>query len=297
MVAMTSVLHRIGRGSLRTGPNSLVSLRHFTTRSSVNAEEVGKFDAQAAQWWDPTGVARGLHRMNATRISYIRGQIERQIVSGEREAEILERKDASKGRSGALAGVNILDVGCGGGLVTEPLSRLDGNVLGIDMSSVAIDVAREHASRDVLIDPSYERLSVEDVVTRGDKFDVVLALEIVEHVDEPMKFVADCCELVSPGGIFILSTLNRTTLSYMLGIVAAERVLGWVPPGTHDWNKFVTPEEVSSAILSESDLVPGNVSGLRFNALSGGFDLCDDAQVNYIMCARRPLQPSTAETG
>jgi len=254
----------------------------------VNAEEVAKFDVQAAQWWDPTGVARGLHRMNATRIGYIRGQIERQI---------LETKGTNHGK--ALAGVSIIDVGCGGGLVTEPLSRLGASVLGIDMSSVAISVAREHARRDVMISPTYEQLSVEDVVednsNSNNKFDVVLALEIVEHVDEPIKFISDCCELVSPGGLFILSTLNRTPLSYMLGIVAAERVLGWVPPGTHDWNKFVTPEEVSSAILSESHLIPGNVSGLRFNALSGGFDLCDDAQVNYIMCARRPLEAPIVE--
>ncbi len=175
--------------------------------------------------------------------------------------------------------------------MTEPMARLGANVLGVDMSAEAIAVARRHLQHDSILARAanlrYEQAAVEDLVSRGDKFNVVLALEIVEHVAEPAQFIRDCCSLVADGGLLVLSTLNRTALSYALGIVVAERVLQWLPRGTHSWSKFPRPEEVSEVIADGTGLVPEEVVGLSFNPLWGTFQIVDDTSVNYFLSATR----------
>lgn len=180
-------------------------------------------------------------------------------------------------------------------MVTEPLARLGAKVLGIDVSKESLDVARFHSSKDPYLMASnrleYKEAAVEDLVTDTVSFDVVLALEIIEHVSNPTAFVCSCASLVREGGVLILSTLNRTVASYALGIVAAERILQWLPRGTHDWTKFPRPEEVAQIIQTETKLIPTEVIGIGYKPLSGTFAIVRDTSVNYILTATRPFTP------
>lgn len=180
------------------------------------------------------------------------------------------------------------------------MARLGANVLGIDMSPDAIAVAEKHYQLDEILarqgNLRYEQAAVEDLATRGDRFNVVLALEIIEHVTEPAQFIRDCCALVQNGGLLVMSTLNRTLLSYALGIVAAERVLQWLPPGTHDWSKFPRPEEVADVIADGTGLVPGSAVGVAYRPVSGSFRIVQDTSVNYIICATRPAVDDSSAT-
>eukprot|EP00177_Eucheuma_denticulatum_P003016 GFKZ01005423.1.p1 GENE.GFKZ01005423.1~~GFKZ01005423.1.p1 ORF type:complete len:297 (-),score=33.32 GFKZ01005423.1:3576-4466(-) len=265
-------------------------LRHSSTgpskASTVDPAEIAKFAATASNWWHPDGSAAPLHRMNPTRLAYIRSVIEKYAVS---HRPIPAQVHATK----PLAGIDVVDVGCGGGLVTEPVTRLGANVLGIDMSKESLKVAKYHASMDPDLSSShrlqYKEAAVEDLAENGDSFDAVLALEVIEHVKQPTVFLRSCASLVRPGGILVVSTLNRTVASYALGIVAAERILRWLPNGTHDWTKFPRPEEVSHVIQSETALTPSELVGIRFNLLSRTFSVVEDTSVNYILTATRPL--------
>lgn len=164
-------------------------------------------------------------------------------------------------------------------------------MLGIDMSEVAIEVAREHAKLDLTLSSiEYERGAVEQLVERGDTFDAVLALEIVEHVQNPAQFIRDCAALVAPGGVLLLSTINRTPMSYLAAIVAAERLLGWLPRGTHDWNRFPRPEEVAEVIREDTLLSPVDTVGVALSPLTGRFRLARDTSVNYIIAATRSVE-------
>lgn len=173
------------------------------------------------------------------------------------------------------------------------MARLGAKVLGIDKSSEGIAVARTHAAKDPAIASTdvlrYREAAVEDVLNSGENFDVVLALEIIEHVAEPARFLRHCASLVREGGVLILSTLNRTVASYVLGIVAAERVLGWLPPGTHDWTRFPTPEEVADVIRKETNLVPEEAVGVAYNPFRGSFSIVETTNVNYMLTASRPI--------
>jgi 2-polyprenyl-6-hydroxyphenyl methylase / 3-demethylubiquinone-9 3-methyltransferase len=199
-----------------------------------------------------------------------------------------------------LAGVSAVDVGCGGGLATEPLARLGAEVLGIDMSAQSVAIAKEHALCDPMLVDSpnlqYRVSAVEDLVVKGHSYDAVLALEIVEHVINPAKFLKDCASLVKPGGLLIMSTLNRTAASYALGIVAAERILQWLPQGTHDWNRFLTPEEVAAVLETETDLVCGDVVGVSFNPVINSFAISSNTSINYIITAHRSLTDALEHT-
>lgn len=260
-------------------------------RSSVDAGEVAKFAAQAAQWWDPNGYAAPLHRMNPTRIAFVRAAIERRMhdLHGTGANSATERLPTHL----PLAGVSLVDVGCGGGLATEPLARLGADVLGVDMSSNGIAVARAHAEWDPSLRDGlrYRVCAAEDLVAEDACFDAVLALEIIEHVAEPNKFLQDCSALVKPGGLLVVSTLNRTAASYALGIIAAERILRWLPEGTHDWSRFVAPHEVSATLEAEAGMVCDDLTGVSFNPIRNCFSLSTDVSVNYILTAHKASSP------
>lgn len=219
-----------------------------------------EFAQLADQWWDPMGPMRPLHALNPQRLTYIRDRL------------------------GDLAGHTILDIGCGGGIVCEPLARLDARVTGIDLSPELIATAQTHAAAQNL-DITYRAMRVEDVT---EQFDAVLALEVVEHVNDPLAFVRAAAERIKPGGIMILSTLNRTLKSLALGKIAAEYIVRWVPAGTHDWNKFIKPSELvghcEAAGLTATDLC-----GLRYAPLTNDFHLDpQDIAVNYFLtCTKK----------
>jgi 2-polyprenyl-6-hydroxyphenyl methylase/3-demethylubiquinone-9 3-methyltransferase len=237
---------------------------------SVNAQEVSKFSKDASHWWDENGPFAPLHRLNPARLSYIKAQICGHY--GLDEQSLKPFKD-----------LTILDIGCGGGLVCEPLARMGGDVTGIDADPVAIDVAKNHAA-DAGLKIQYHNKSAEELKT---KYDAVLALEIIEHVDDPAAFVKACTKLLKPGGIIIFSTLNRTAKSFAFGIVAAEYILNWVPRGTHDWKKFIRPSELSKHVKA-AGLTPQNISGLSYSPLENDFRISKtDTSVNYFLSAAK----------
>ncbi len=243
----------------------------MTARGSVDEAEISRFARDSGRWWDENGPFRPLHRLNPARIGYIRRQAEQRFG--------LDGKSLKP-----FQGMTMLDIGCGGGLVSEPLTRLGARVTGIDADAQAIRVAADHAEQSGLsID--YRNIISEDI--RKEVFDIVLALEIIEHVSSREQFVADCARLCKSGGLVIFSTLNRTGRSFALGIVAAEYVLGWVPRGTHDWRKFVRPSELSRMALG-AGLVPADVTGLMFHPLKNEFALSKtDLAVNYFLTTEK----------
>ncbi|MEO1680666.1 MAG: bifunctional 2-polyprenyl-6-hydroxyphenol methylase/3-demethylubiquinol 3-O-methyltransferase UbiG [Pseudomonadota bacterium] len=241
---------------------------------SVDGNEVAKFEAMAAEWWDPAGKFRPLHELNPVRLDYIT----RQIMSE------FDRDPAARS---PLEGLAALDIGCGGGLVAEPLTRLGAAVTGIDASGETVRVAATHAAQSGLaID--YQVARAEDLADAGARFDAVLALEVVEHVADPNGFVATCGRLLKPGGLFMASTLNRTARSFALAVVGAEVVLRWLPRGTHDWKRFVTPPELD-AMAEAAGLEPVDAKGMVFDPVRWDWRLDpQDLSVNYIMAAVAP---------
>lgn len=243
-------------------------------RSTIDAAEVAKFEAMAAEWWDPQGKFKPLHMLNPCRLDYITRQIAAEFG-----------RDLTG--TAPLEGLRILDIGCGGGLVAEPMARLGASVIGADAAEGNIPVARIHADQQGLsID--YRHTTAEALDAAGERFDVVLALEIVEHVADPQGFVTTCANLLRPGGLMIGSTLNRTARSFALAIIGAEWVMRWLPKGTHDWSRFVTPDEFD-ALLRVAGLSPLDRKGMVFNPVSWRWSLSDrDLAVNYINAARKP---------
>lgn len=242
------------------------------TGSSVDPKEIERFEAMAADWWNPRGTMRALHRLNPVRLRYVRDQIAGHF-----------------GRSpialDGLKGLKLADIGCGAGLLSEPLAKLGGEVVGVDMAATNVEMARAHAARSGLaID--YRILAAEDLEAAGERFDVVLAMEIVEHVTDPAAFLKTCADMVKPGGLLFIATINRTMKAYALAIVAAEKVLGWVPRGTHDWNKFVTPPEIEGAVTPEG-LAELDRCGVIYNPLLDEWRLSRDTDVNFMMVFSR----------
>jgi len=239
-------------------------------RGSIDAREIAGFAAVADRWWDPRGPFRPLHRLNPLRLAYIRDALVASFAL-----------DGTADRP--LAGLEIADIGCGGGLVCEPLARLGARVTGVDASPEALAVAREHAAASGLaID--YVEATAEELVARGRRFDAVTALEIVEHVADRPAFVADCCRLVKPGGSLVLSTLNRTPRAFALAIVAAEQLLRWVPRGSHRWNRFVRPAELARDLRGGGARTL-DVAGMAYDPLADRWSLSKDVAVNYILHA------------
>lgn len=241
---------------------------------SIDPAEIEKFRAMAADWWSPTGKFAPLHKFNPVRLGLIRERL-------------IDHFHLSSRTRRPLAGLRILDIGCGGGLVSEPLARLGGEVTGVDAGKANIQAASVHAQEAGLaID--YRVGAVEGLIGAGEApFDVVLTLEVVEHVVDPARFLADCSTLLRPGGLMIVATLNRTAKAFALAIVGAEHVLRWLPPGTHEWKKFVTPEEARSALVG-AGLDVKEALGVSYSPFSDRWTIGKDTSVNYMLVATRP---------
>jgi 2-polyprenyl-6-hydroxyphenyl methylase/3-demethylubiquinone-9 3-methyltransferase len=239
---------------------------------SVDKDEVARFSRLAAQWWDTRGPMAALHKFNPVRLAYIR----------DRAAEHFARDPA---RLDSLAGLRVLDIGCGGGILSEPLARLGARVVGADPSESNIAVAKHHAERAGLsID--YRAVPAEALAQSGDTFDVVLAMEVVEHVVDLGLFIGLAAGLVAPGGLLFVATLNRTAKSFALAIVGAEYILRWLPRGTHRWEKFVTPNELEIAIEQSGFKVADEI-GVVYNLFADRWQLSADTDVNYMMVAEK----------
>ena len=239
---------------------------------SVDQDEVARFSRLAAQWWDARGPMAALHKFNPVRLTYIR----------DRAAEHFGRDPA---RLDSLAGLRVLDIGCGGGILSEPLARLGARVVGADPSESNIAVAKRHAERAGLsID--YRADAAEALAQSGETFDVVLAMEVVEHVVDLGLFIELAAGLVAPRGLLLVATLNRTAKSFALAIVGAEYILRWLPRGTHRWEKFVTPNELEIAI-AQSGLQVVDEIGVVYNLFADRWQLSADVDVNYMMVAEK----------
>jgi 2-polyprenyl-6-hydroxyphenyl methylase/3-demethylubiquinone-9 3-methyltransferase len=241
--------------------------------ASVDPAEIEKFRAMAADWWSATGKFAPLHKFNPVRLGFIR----------DRAVAHFALDDASRT---PLSELRILDVGCGGGLVSEPLARLGATVTGIDAGDANIKSALVHAEAGGL-SLDYRVGTVEGLIAAGTApYDIVLSLEVVEHVADPARFLADCASLLRPGGLMIVATLNRTAKAFALAIVGAEHLLHWLPVGTHDWSKFVTPEEARSALVGAGlDVEPA--LGVSFSPLTDRWSISGDTAVNYMLVATR----------
>ena len=240
------------------------------TSPSIDPDEVEKFSRMAGEWWDPHSKFAPLHKFNPARLGWIR-----------------ERAAAHFGREGRepLKGLKLLDIGCGGGLVSEPMARLGADVTGVDAAEANIKTAMVHAQNGGLtID--YRHGTAEQLLAAegAERFDIVLNLEVVEHVADPAQFLTDCAALVKPGGLMIVGTINRTSRAFVTAIFGAEYVLGWLPRGTHRFGKLVKPEEVESA-LAAAGLACETPVGVSYNPLKDSFYISSDAGVNYLMAA------------
>jgi len=242
--------------------------------TTIDPAEVAKFEAMAAEWWDPAGKFRPLHMLNPCRLDYITSQIAAEF-------------DRDITTPAPLKGLRLLDIGCGGGLLSEPMARLGADVVGADAAGGNIPVARVHAAQSGL-EIDYRHDSAEALAGAGEQFDVVLNMEVVEHVADPGVYLSACRQLLRPGGLMICSTLNRTARSFAVAIVGAEYVLRWLPRGTHDWQKFITPDELYT-LLSSAGLTPVDRKGFVFNPLSWSWALSPrDLSVNYVTASVKP---------
>ncbi len=234
--------------------------------SSIDQAEVDKFTAMAEEWWDPKGKFAPLHKMNPLRLGFIRS---RMVDHFGRDSSSYE----------PFKGLTVLDIGSGGGLLSEPFARLGARVTGVDASHRNVEIARLHAEESG-VEINYRAMTAEALLEEGERFDVVLAMEIIEHVAEPADFVKSCAGLMKPEGMMVMSTLNKTAKSFALGIVAAEYILGWLPKGTHDWQKFVSPEQMDIWV-DEAGLDLVEVKGGTYNPLTAVWSLGSDTAVNY----------------
>ena len=242
--------------------------------STVDPAEVAKFEAMAAEWWDENGKFKPLHMLNPCRLDYITQQI-----SGEFD------RDLSK--SEPFKGLRVLDIGCGGGLLAEPMARLGAEVVGADAAERNIPVAQIHAQQSGL-DIDYRHTTAEALAQAGEQFDVVLNMEVVEHVASPIDYLTACQRLLKPGGLHICSTLNRNAKSYVMAIIGAEHVMRWLPKGTHEWSKFITPDELYT-LLRDAELEPVDRKGFVFNPVTWSWRLSDrDLSVNYVTASVKP---------
>jgi len=244
------------------------------TTTTVDPAEVAKFEAMATEWWDPNGKFKPLHMMNPCRLDYITRQIAAEF---------------GRDLTGALPfkGLRILDIGCGGGLLSEPMARLGATVVGADAAERNIPVAQVHAEQSGLkID--YRHTTAEALAEAGEQFDAVLNMEVVEHVAEPLAYLRACHDLLKPGGLMVCSTINRNPKSFMVAIIGAEWVMRWLPKGTHEWEKFITPDELFN-LMKNAELEPVDRKGFVFNPALWTWSISErDLSVNYVTTSLRP---------
>ncbi|TNC74383.1 bifunctional 2-polyprenyl-6-hydroxyphenol methylase/3-demethylubiquinol 3-O-methyltransferase UbiG [Rubellimicrobium roseum] len=248
-----------------------------TSGRSIDTAEVEKFERMAAEWWDSQGKFKPLHMLNPVRLDYI-------------VTRIASRFGRDRGHEAPFSGLRLLDIGCGGGLLSEPMARLGAEVVGADAAARNIPVARLHAEQSGLrID--YRHTTAEALAEQGERFDVVLNMEVIEHVADPADYLRSVRELLRPGGLHICSTLNRNAKSYAMAIVGAEQVMRWLPKGTHDWRKFITPEELFE-MMRAAGLRPIDRMGMVFNPLTWSWRLSErDLSVNYVTASVRERDP------
>lgn len=245
----------------------------MTNITTIDPAEVAKFEAMAAEWWDVDGKFKPLHLMNPCRLAYICDQIAAEF-------------DRDLTADLPFAGLHILDIGCGGGLLSEPMARLGATVLGADAAPRNIPVAQLHAQKSGLT-IEYRHTTAEDLAALGAQFDVVLNMEVIEHVADPQAYLIACRNLLKPGGLMLCSTLNRTAKSFAMAIIGAEWVMRWLPKGTHDWAKFITPTELY-ALISGAGLTPVDKKGMIFNPLGWNWSLSTrDFSCNYVTASIR----------
>lgn len=243
-------------------------------QTTVDPAEVAKFEAMAAEWWDPAGKFKPLHMLNPCRLDYITSQI-----AGEFDRDLTA--DAP------FLGLRVLDIGCGGGLLAEPMARLGATVVGADAAERNIPVAQVHAQQSGL-NIDYRHTTAETMAAEGEQFDVILNMEVVEHVADSLAYLTACQQLMKPGGLQICSTINRNPKSYMMAIVGAEVIMRWLPKGTHEWAKFITPDELYDLLL-QAGLDPVDRKGFVFNPVSWNWSLSSrDLSVNYVTASVKP---------
>lgn len=244
-----------------------------TASDTLDPGEVDRFARLAGAWWDPHGEFRPLHKIGPARLAFLRSRLIRHF--GLPEAAFRP-----------LSGLTVLDIGCGGGLISEPLARLGATVTGIDPAPENIAAARRHATPQAL-DIDYRACRAEDLAEAGQTYDAVVCLEVVEHVPDPAAFIGTCARLVRPGGLLVLSTINRTMKAFALAIVGAEYVLRWLPAGTHQWDRFVTPDEMTG-YCAAAGLQPPAFEGLVYSPFSDHWSLGADTDVNYMAVSAKP---------
>lgn len=246
---------------------------------TIDPHEVAKFEAMAAEWWDPAGKFKPLHMLNPCRLDYIVEQIAAEF-------------DRDLTGSAPFSGLRILDIGCGGGLLAEPMARLGAKVVGADAASGNIPVAQVHAEQSGLtID--YRNTTAEALADAGEQFDAILNMEVIEHVSDPASYLAACHTLLRPGGLMICSTINRNAKSYLVAIVGAEHVMRWLPKGTHEWSKFITPDELFD-LIGDAGLTPVDRKGFVFNPVLWSWSLSDrDLSVNYVTASVKEASKSS----
>lgn len=243
------------------------------TSSSIDKKEVDKFSQMSQEWWDTEGKLKTLHDINNVRISYIRERVLKHFPKIKNTISILE-------------GLDVLDVGCGGGILSEPLCRLGGNVTAIDASKKNISIAKEHANAQNL-SINYICTTAEELTKKNPKFDIIFCLEIIEHVVNPDEFIQSCTSMLKQGGLIFVSTINRTAKSYIQAIIGAEYILRWLPIGTHSWDKFLKPSEIDSS-FRKNDIKTSDIKGMKYNPLKPEkWFLDDNIDVNYIMTAEK----------
>lgn len=236
--------------------------------TTVDPSEIAKFEAMAAEWWDMNGKFKPLHMLNPCRLDYITQQI-----AAEYDRDLTQPEP--------FKGLRILDIGCGGGLLAEPMARLGACVVGADAAPRNIPVAQVHAEQSGL-EIDYRCITAEELAEAGETFDVVLNMEVVEHVADPLAYLTACQELLKIGGLMVCSTINRNPKSYVMAIIGAEHVMRWLPKGTHEWSKFITPDELFE-LISQAGLDPVDRKGFVFNPISWSWSLSDrDLSVNYV---------------
>lgn len=241
-------------------------------KSTIDSAEIEKFSRMAKEWWDPQGKFRPLHKFNPTRLTYIKQQICEHF-----QLDILAEKP--------LKNLRILDIGCGGGLLCEPMARLGAEIVGVDAAALNIEIAKHHAQKSNLqID--YRIDTAEALYEQGEKFDVILSMEVVEHVADVPLFLKSCCGLAKDDGLILIGTINRTLKSWLLAIVGAEYILRWLPRGTHDYNKLIRPEELQNELIKHHWEMSGQ-TGIMYNFLQDEWKLSTDIDVNYIISAHK----------